>query len=192
MSTLDNWTPPLSPKAAAEFLCRDYANNLPSDAEFLDIDGIQVSIWNKVASIRGSDDRRDWWRNFAVLPTVLLGDSGNWWVHGALINARTCYAFLKGKPVDLIIGHSAGGASAQIVGASLGIPVWTFASPRALYRGTPKLRAPITNYIKPDDPIRFLYLFADYVGDVEMLAPSGAGTLARRHGMGAYLESLST
>lgn len=182
----------ISPKEAAEMICADYeGDKWTADAERLDINGIQATIYNEVAIFRGSNDRRDWCRNLLVSPSVLLGDSGKWWVHGALVNAQTNYAFLKGKRVKLIIGHSAGGPSAQIVGYSLGIAVWTFASPRALYWGTPVLKAPQRHYLIANDPIRHFYPFAKFIGDVEMLPPHPGKTLASRHRGRAYLEALS-
>lgn len=189
-------TPPFSVLEAIAMIVDDYDDKWVPGAKRMDLDGIQITVANHVALIRGTDDGRDWWRNLAVLPTFILGDRGNWWVHGALINARSSYGFIKGLilggyRIDLIVGHSAGGPSAQIAGYSLGLPVWTFASPRALYFGQPKLTKPITNYMNPRDPIRYVYPFARHVGETKWLDVESGWPSARYHRAARYMQELS-
>lgn len=176
----------------------DYGGRHEPGSHRLDIDGCQLYFHSGTLVVRGSDDKRDWWRNLLVWPWTLVGDSGIRWVHGSLVDARVVYAWCKAfgpEKIKLIIAHSRGGPIAQIVGYSLGIPVWTFASPRALYWGDPVLKAPITNHMIDDDPIRFFYPFARFVGGKERHRANGGpltlAGLASNHAAAAYLKALT-
>ena len=142
---------PFSALEAAAMIVDDYGGKWAPESKRLDIDGCQLYFHDGTLVVRGSDDKRDWWRNLLALPWTLAGDSGIHWAHGALVDARVVYAWCKAFGQDrikLIVGHSRGGPVAQIVGYSLGIPVWTFASPRALYWGRPVLKAPMLSELR--------------------------------------------
>ena len=187
-------TPPFSALEAIAMIVDDYGGKWAPESHQLDIDGCQLYFHNGTLVCRGSDEKRDWWRNLLAFPWTIVGDSGIRWAHGPLVDARVVYAWCKAFGVErikLIIGHSRGGPVGQVVGYSLGIPVWTFASPRALYFGRPKLRAPITNYLIENDPIRWFYPLARYVGEVKMLPPAPSTRWADRHSGRAYLAAMT-
>lgn len=187
-------TPPFSAVEAIAMIVDDYGGKWAPEAKRLDIDDVQLYLHRRVLVVRGSDGRRDWWRNLLVWPWTLAGDSGIRWAHGSLVDARVVFAWAKAigpENIDLIIGHSRGGPIAQIVGYSLGLPVWTFASPRALYFGKPKLVAPVTNYMIANDPIRWFYPLGRHVGEVKPLPPAPGIRWAERHSGRAYLAAMT-
>lgn len=190
-------TPPFSAVEAIAMIVDDYGGKHQPGSLAVSHDGMQIYFYNGTLVIRGSNERRDWFWNFFVIPFFLVGDSGIWWAYSALVDARAVFMWCKGfgpEKIKLIIGHSRGGAVAQIVGYSLGIAVWTFASPRVCLWGKPKLRAPITNHIIDDDPIRHFYPLARFVGDVERHRANGGSLtlagLASNHRAPAYMEAL--
>lgn len=167
------------------WIADDYAGASAEGDQELEIDGVHVVIRGSRALIRGSDDQRDWIRNAVVVPWWLRGDSGCGWAGGTLFDARVVYAFLKGKGVDLITGHSRGGGIGQVVGTSLGVRTVTFASPRVLLFGQPDGRAPVVNWVKADDPIRWVVPCYRHVGQHGVLASTG-GAFWERHSARAY------
>lgn len=113
----------------------------------LDVRGVQaVYLKSGVLVIPGTNELADWYDfNFNVADgsalsfgfEVVAGDSGVMWHAGFLEHAQMVFAFAKALKPKLIIGHSLGAASAQIVGMSLKTPTIAFASPRVLRRADP-------------------------------------------------------
>jgi len=179
---------------AISMIVDDYDGKYAPGSEQVNHDGMQIYYYNETLVIRGSNERRDWFWNVLTVPWFLVGASGIWWTYGALVDARAVYMWCKGfgpSRIKLIVGHSRGGAVAQIVGFGLGIPVWTFATPAVCLWGTPKLEKPVTNWLIENDPIRMVYPFAKYVGDVKILPPVLNSTLAKRHSATSYKLALS-
>lgn len=113
--------------------------------------------------VPGTNDPRDWKRfNFKIgLKTLRFantaarpGASGIRWHGGFLDHAEILYDWIKDKGPKLFIGHSLGAASAQIVGASLDVPVIAFASPQPkrdsrVFPGEHR----VLNIKRSDDPV---------------------------------------
>lgn len=139
----------LTPLEAAELIQADYRGELGGVIESLDLNGVQASIVavghradKPVLLIRGSDERCDWVRNFTFAPVAGPGDQFMWHA-GFLMHAQIAYAFAKGKPLSMVIGHSLGGACTELVGAALDLPYWAFGAPRALYAPDPGSPRPL-------------------------------------------------
>ncbi|WP_166416982.1 lipase family protein [Cochlodiniinecator piscidefendens] len=72
--------------------------------------------------------------------TVEAGHSRAMWHQGFLKHARIVYEFAKPFKPNFIIGHSLGGASAQILAKSFGVPAIGFASPRTQRKRSAKIK----------------------------------------------------
>ena len=200
----------MMPHKAAELLRLDYRDpgKLDTIVE-LDIGGVQARIVRvpdepPVLLIRGTNEAEDWklW-NFLFKPQLQVGAGDTRrWARGFLGYAERIYGFAKlaaTTPPGLswIIGHSLGGAAAQILGPSLGIKTMTFGSPRPLFDSRPPIGAEmVANHILSDDwvtkvpifwiwpPWRFKFVGAVVSHDAERIA--GVGHLSDRHAIERY------
>lgn len=126
---------------AADLIRDAYAGDLGDRVQTsIDIRGVQAHyLKDGTLVIPGTNEFSDWFdfnlrfgnmdvpgHGFEVVP----GDSGTLWHGGFLEHAQIVYTFAKGLRPKCIVGHSLGAASAQIVGASLGVPSVAFASPK--------------------------------------------------------------
>lgn len=150
----------------------------------IDIRGVQaVYLKDGTLVIPGTNELADWFEfNFnLVSPTdghgfeVVPGDSGAQWHAGFLEHAQTVYAFAKPLQPKLIVGHSLGAASAQIVGLSLRVPTIAFASPRT-HRGKTRLAGEgwVVNICRADDSVCHVppnFLGFRHIGSVYWIAP---------------------
>jgi hypothetical protein len=133
-----------------------------------------------VLIVTGSNDGRDWWRNFRTVGASWpeTGDSGRKYHGGHLRGARELWGWMNlkssyewykkvqsGEPdhgrwdtyrssITATIGHSRGGAIASILATSLNIPCITFATPPCVY-GRDRLPgdAGVINFCRADDLI---------------------------------------
>ncbi len=172
--------------------------------ESIDIDGVQaVTLKNKVLVIPGTNEFADWFNfNLEVFADgrpervgfdVVPGDSGARWHAGFLKHARYVYTFAKPQGIRLVIGHSLGAASAQIVGSSLGIPTIAFASPRPLLGGA-RFRGEgwVVNVCRTDDTVCHVppdFLGFRHVGSVYWLSPP-TPHVGEDHRIDAYIEAI--
>lgn len=179
----------------------DYACAITCDGwrgiDALDLDGCQATIWDRegrlTCVVRGSNDGWDWSRNLMFLPGWTgKGDSGRLYHRGILEYSRQIYAWLQGKPIDWMIGHSLGGGVCQIVGSSLGIISYTLAAPKVLlpFQSQPPGAELVTNAVLPGDPVPWLVPSYQHVGTVRSLVP-GSGFFGGRHGVDHYSEAVS-
>jgi hypothetical protein len=150
----------------------------------IDIRGVQaVYLKDGTLVIPGTNELSDWFEfNFDVIsPTmghgfeIVPGDSGAQWHAGFLEHAQTVYAFAKPLRPKLIIGHSLGAASAQIVGMSLKTPTIAFASPRT-NRGNVRLGGEgwVVNLCRADDTVCHVppnFLGFRHIGSVYWMMP---------------------
>jgi len=67
------------------------------------------------------------------------GASRSLWHQGFLAHARIVFKFAKPFKPKFVIGHSLGGASAQILGKSFGVPAIGFGSPRTRKKGSGRI-----------------------------------------------------
>lgn len=186
-------TKPFSPHEAAAMIVADYGGKHEPGSIAVSHDGMQIYFYNGTLVIRGSDERRDWFWNLFVIPWFLVGKSGVWWAYGALVDARAVHLWCQGfgpDKIKLIIGHSRGGAVAQILSYSLDIPTWTFGSPKVCIWGNPVPKAPCTNYVIDDDPIKPFYFLSRFFGEVIKL-PRHGKSWAKNHSAAAYMEALA-
>ena len=158
---------------AAELIDKAY-NSLGEGLIFpysLNVMGVQAYLTeDKVLVIPGTNEKSDWFKfNFKV-----GRGSTRTWHKGFLAHAQTVYGFAKSLEPRLIVGHSLGAASAQIVGYSLQVPTIAFASPKPLVKG---LEIPhnkwtmIQNICREDDLVCALPPNFQHVGFVNWLAP---------------------
>ncbi|MEO0828927.1 MAG: hypothetical protein AAFY03_00510, partial [Pseudomonadota bacterium] len=102
--------------------------------------GVQAYLLpDRVIVVPGTNEFSDWTRynlnisrrlaGFAEM-TLRPGASGTQWHDGFLRHAETLYDWAKGHRPKVLIGHSLGAASVQIVGASLRVPTISFAAPK--------------------------------------------------------------
>jgi hypothetical protein len=126
---------------AARIMAAGYAPRGRLDVtRSLDEGGVQAHfLADGTLVVPGTNERTDWVSfNLRALPrasralasALRRGASGARWHGGFLSHAEIVYEFAKPLRPERMIGHSLGAASAQIAGASLGIPVIAFASPR--------------------------------------------------------------
>ncbi|MBM7068103.1 hypothetical protein [Actibacterium sp. 188UL27-1] len=126
--------------------------------------GVETYLLTKgIVVVPGTNDLRDWQRfNFKFDRWTLRfagtatrpGASGIRWHGGFPEHAEVLDDWMKDKNPQLLIGHSLGAASAQIVEASLDIPVIAFASPQPKRdaRAFPGAHH-ILNIKRSDDPV---------------------------------------
>ncbi|WP_227267637.1 alpha/beta hydrolase family protein [Roseobacter weihaiensis] len=135
----------------------------------IDVAGVQAYyLKSSILVIPGTNELSDWFDfslDFAGIDhdghgfDVVAGDSGTLWHGGFLEHAQRVYMFAKGLRPKLIIGHSLGAASAQIVGMSLRVPTIAFASPQTSRRSN-RERLPhegwVINLCRVDDTVCYL------------------------------------
>lgn len=148
---------------AATLIQADYRGDTPlTDVSVCKLPRLQARIvlcWgHPVLLIRGTDQRIDWIDNVAIWPTALVPASGKrgFWHRGFLRQSiKVCKWAKDHQPVDFIIGHSLGGAIAQIVGVSEGYnqtQTITFAAPRPAWLYNPDTPPTnVFNYRRMDD-----------------------------------------
>ncbi len=176
----------------------------PDVVETIDLRGVQAAVLKRgVLFIAGTNEFSDWFEfNFDFIHdgpadqhgfSMAPGDSGAVWHAGFLEHAQIVYAFAKPQKISAIIGHSLGAASAQIVGASLGIPSIAFGSPRPL-QGAAKFRNEgfVLNVCRTDDTLCHLpprFFGFRHVGSVHWLSPP-APDVGEGHSIRSYIEAL--
>lgn len=179
----------------------------------IDTEGVQAYyLADGTLVIPGTNESLDWvdfnLEAFNVIGagqsmfTTKMGDSGNYeWHAGFLEHAFRVYTFASILQPRLIIGHSLGAASAQIVGSSMGVPTLAFASPRPLRqrrrrRGEtkqqPKGAGYVLNLLRSDDlvcdvPPRWLGF--THVGQVVRMNPWGIH-LGEDHRINHYMDAM--
>ncbi len=186
---------------AAELLAQAYAGTLdfaaansePFVEAFVTRDGDLV--------IPGTNEREDWKRfNLAVvskgaripglqlIPTAQAGA----WHFGFLRHADSVYRFARHFKPRFIVGHSLGGAAAQIIGHRMQIPTVTFGSPR-VYRGRlPRINGEgwVLNLCRSDDPVTGVPPTGfRHIGSVRCFR-TGFPVSPRNHGVAEYTRLL--
>lgn len=154
--------------------------------------------------IPGTNEKLDWidfnFEAFNLIgdsPKIFatkMGDSGDFeWHAGFLEHAHTVFTFANILKPKLIIGHSLGAASAQIVGASMKVPTLAFASPRPLRsKKQPKGAGYVLNLLRTDDlvcdvPPRWLGF--THVGQVVKMNPWGIH-FGEDHRINHYMDAM--
>lgn len=155
------------------------------------VDGLVVLV------CRGSDDWRDWARNFRFLPRLdhMPGPDYEWrlWHRGFLVEARAvahwsdqvCPNLARLEP-DLVIGHSRGAAVAQILSTWWQVPAVGFAAPRPAWLRSPS--APCRLYCRRRDPVCLAGRMIGFrhVNDADVVWLEG-----RSHSILSYIGDLS-
>ena len=179
---------------AADLIQRAYDGKLGSlKSNEIDIQGAQATMLRDgTLVVPGTNEKADW-VNFNF--DVGKGDSGRAWHAGFLKHAMSIYPFAKGAGAKLVIGHSLGAASAQIVASSLGVPAICFASPRPL-RGRTRIKGEhrILNVCRVDDPVCSLplqILGFRQIGKACWLRPDDP-TEPGGHNLKSYLKIMKT
>lgn len=170
--------------------------------------GVQAYYYSDgVMVIPGTNEKLDWidfnleaFNFIGKDPQIFatkMGDSGRFeWHAGFLEHAHTVFTFANLLKPKLIIGHSLGAASAQIVGSSMKVPTLAFAPPRTLRAKRGKDRPNGSNFVlnllRTDDlvcdvPPRWLGF--THVGQVVRMNPRGIH-LGEDHQMEHYIEAM--
>ena len=125
------------------------------------------------------------------------GDSGTRWHQGFLAHARIVYDWIKdsehldGRKPSLIIGHSLGGASAQILSMSFGVYAVTFAAPRTKSNDDRITNDRLClNIMRSDDTVPKIPETFFHLGIPALMVPSKRSLLPRHH-MIRYIWALS-
>lgn len=151
--------------------------------------------------IPGTNEHGDWTRfnidvlgiadgpipGLALVPVSQIGV----WHNGFLRHADSVYRFARHHRPRFIVGHSLGGAAAQIIGHRMRIPTITFGAPR-VYRGRTRPLAGegwVLNLCRSDDPVTGVpeIIGFRHLGTVRRL-DTGGPVLARNHPMAKYLS----
>ncbi|MEM6637987.1 MAG: hypothetical protein AAF667_19085 [Pseudomonadota bacterium] len=185
-------------------LVQDFYNspNRPNVVESIDLNGVQAYFLKRdILIIPGTNELSDWFEfnfdlyNFTPSEShgfeVVAGDSGAKYHAGFLEHARTVYAFAKSLKPKIIVGHSLGAASAQIVGSSLRVPTIAFASPRTI-RGKANLPWAkfVLNICRTDDMVTQVppkLLGFRHIGQVVWMNPQGIN-FYEDHRIDEYIE----
>ena len=195
----------LSVMTAAEMIRDAYADALGARVDTsIDIRGVQAHYMKDgTLVIPGTNEFSDWFdfnlqfggqpmngHGFEVVP----GDSGTLWHGGFLEHAQIVYTFAKGLRPQFIVGHSLGAASAQIVGASLGIPAIAFAAPKTCQsRGRMHGEGWVLNICRVDDTVCHVppsFLGFRNVGSLYWLTPDEVHP-GEDHKIEHYMELLT-
>jgi len=96
-------------------------------------------IENDWLYILGTDDERDWEQNFEGIYTRAVSVCGGrahsgFSDHADMVVAGLCERHIDPARLHGVVGHSLGGAAAQVIGARFGLPTLTFGSPRVWSR----------------------------------------------------------
>lgn len=203
-------------KASAVFF--SYVNSYPDhvDLEWYDANGVQAGysagtrelfIPGTGFSLHGNEWAKDWLRNAVSAVNVGLtfrvdqGDSGRLWGLGYLRAARRLDDWLSRKRVRRILGHSAGGAIAQILHFAWRnehrhselVETVTFgtASPLLATSEDPQFLAAygVTNYVNPLDIVPRLPLGFKRIGRTIEL-PEWGGSIPTRHSLETYCSKV--
>jgi len=177
---------------AAELIQKAYDNKLGVlEKSRFDVGGAQaILLTDGTLVIPGTNEAGDW-RDFNL--AITAGDSDRKWHAGFLAHAQLVYAFAKGAGARLVLGHSLGAASAQIVASSLGIPAICYASPRPL-RGRTRFKGEhrILNICRHDDTVchlPFVFLGFRQLGKVHWVSPKEPQS-AGSHKIKDYLRAM--
>ncbi|MGB0661453.1 MAG: hypothetical protein ACPGNV_14915 [Mangrovicoccus sp.] len=193
--------------AGAELMGRVYDDPYQEDViEKIENKGVQAYyLRDGTLVIPGTNESFDWvdfnFEAFNIigkkpsLVNTVMGDSGEFeWHAGFLEHAHTVFTFANVLKPKLIIGHSLGAASAQIVGASMKIPTLAYASPRPLRgQSQPEGANCVLNILRSDDlvcdvPPKWLGFF--HVGQVVRMNPRGIH-LGEDHRINHYLDAMA-
>ena len=120
------------------------------------------------------------------------GASRSLWHQGFLIHARIVFKFAKPFKPKFIIGHSLGGASAQILAKSFGVPAIGFGSPRTRKKGSRRISGEEHSLTirHKDDLVSKLPFSFRHLGRSIPVAWSTART-GPKHAMKYYIELLA-
>ena len=124
-----------------------------------------------------------------LLPQSHVGS----WHFGFLRHADSVYRFARRHQPRFIVGHSLGGAAAQIIGHRLHIPTITFGSPRVYKGRLPRVAGEgwVLNLCRSDDPVTGVPALSGFrhLGTVRSLK-TGRQVSSRNHPIAEYARLL--
>ena len=179
--------------SAADRVQASYAGNLPDAiCRYLGSDIQAVQTRDGTLFIPGTDSRADWVK-FNLPTSRVAGRTYNvfaaspagpvLWYYGFLRFAAWLAHAIGTKTPDNIVGHSLGGAVAQILAIHYGVPALTFGAPKVTV--SPDRIAGeemILNLCHPEDTVtKFPFDgHARHLGQVFVISPGGAKGLVHR------------
>lgn len=189
---------------AANLMFHVYYKNKaePGDVS-IDLKHVQAHFKAKYSTlvIEGTNEPADWFlfnMNLLISPDPTQGDSGAWYHAGFYNHAQLVFSFAKplADRIKLVVGHSLGAASAQIVGPSLKKRTLAFAAPKPFLRGKPIRPKLVTVINREDDFVCRLpgglfngALGYGHVGEVNWIRPSGVH-FGEDHRIDKYIDLL--
>lgn len=190
---------------AAHLVRRAYEGGAAFDADSISLQDMEAHFLRSEGAliIEGTNSLQDWFQynfNLFVDAGVARGDSGAMYHAGFYNHAMRAYGFAKPyrDQIRVVIGHSLGAASAQIVGPSLGKPTIAFASPKPLLHGNAVNPNLVTNVCRDDDLICRLppgvfggAIGYGHIGSVVWLTPKEANP-GEDHRISEYIDILTT
>ena len=190
---------------AAELVAAAYSGRLRYSAANSE-PGVQAFITpERDLVIPGTNECEDW-RQFnlqvhasvnARIPGLMLvpvADIASWHF-GFLRHADSVFRFARQHQPRFIVGHSLGGAAAQLIGYRMRLPTVTFGSPRVYKGRLPRLPGEgwVLNLCRSDDPITgvpTLWGFR-HLGTVRRYN-TGQPISSRNHPVADYLRLIDT
>lgn len=185
--------PSLDILKAADRVQACYSGTLPDAAmRYLGSDITAVRTRDGTLVIPGTDSRADWikfnlptsrveGRHFAVFGQSPVAKIR--WYFGFLRFAASLAQSIGTKTPDSIVGHSLGGAAAQILAIHFGVPALTFGSPKVTVEADPiPGEDQVLNLCHPEDSVtKFPFDGqARHVGQVFRVSAGGATGLVHR------------
>lgn len=123
--------------------------------------------------------------------TTEAGTSGTIWHQGFLRHARLIQEWIGGDKPDYIIGHSLGGATAQILSMTWNVPAIAFASPRPKKTSSTAPRSSkCLTLCRADDPVCRVISTFQHMGVPKWLVHRRP-RFGLNHNMFAYIDVLA-
>lgn len=194
---------PLAPKPVelARLIRDDYRGELSADFH-RDLGSAEYSVVHtdehRILICRGSDEKRDWLRNFWFVRSSWREQGANAeWHGGFLKGAREIWDDLGDErhSITCVTGHSKGAAEAAIIGLSLSkerstpslqmsVPTIVFACPRYSYGRTD---GPVIHYRRLDDLVTWVPPWCKHRGVVRTV---GSWRWGETHRISHYIRAL--
>lgn len=154
-----------TPLSAAELIKQAYKGTVDNTKESFDENGVQAFALNDgTLVIPGSNELSDYTRyNLPAMTWKTFGNLAGYKFHaGFLKHAQTLHDFARDNRIKRITGHSLGGASSQLLAATMDIDAINFAAPKVVFRGWRVVHSnSIMNFNRKDDRVgkipRFFY-----------------------------------
>jgi len=141
-----------------------------------------------VCALYGTNERSDWCTNLDIVPAR---GARYWWHRGFLRYAEAVYDFAREFSPRFVIGHSLGGATAQILSVSMPYAsCYAYGAPRVrLGGGHVEGEGRVVVLNRPDDRVTRMPRFFRHLG-VVLEAPHERSPFKEDHSISRYRDGL--